>query len=422
VPRRAPALQRGVGEADEEAGMVREGARILLDGTMARAGGGFTYLVNIVPRLTRLAPEDRFLLLLRSDRIAASIPSSPNLTIELLPEAGPAGRLWFTASEGARIASRWDADLYFSAGESAPLHASCPRIASFRNPNVFVPVDAEAPRGERLRLLTLRALAKLSARCCERILFVSEDSARWIGDAVGLAPQRRAVVHHGIDVRAWRATRATEPNHPWPYILSVSSIYRYKNLVRLIEAYGLLAETHPERAIPDLVIIGDPQQQDHLRKMIEARAALGPLAEQVHLLGEVPYADIPAWYAGSELFVFPSYLETFGHPLLEAMAAEVPVVAAEIPVFREIAADAALYADPFQVEALAAGMAEVLARPEAAEALVKRGRERVRRFGWHRSAARLLELFSSVLAERASACLRWTPVEATVEVPGLHAA
>ncbi len=400
----------------------REGARVLIDGTMARGGGGFTYLVNIVPRITRLAPEDRFLLLLRSERIAASIPSAPNLTIEILPDVGPAGRLWFTAAEGARIATRWDADLYFSAGESAPAHAACPRIASFRNPTVFKPMDPECPRGERLRLITLRALAKLSARSCERIMFVSEDSARWIGEAIGVPAERRAVVYHGIDTRPWRAARASDPVHPWPYILSVSSIYRYKNFVRLIEAYGRLVDGSPQLEPPDLVIIGDEQHADHARKMRAARAALGPLAEHVHLLGEVPYADIPAWYAGAALFVFPSYLETFGHPLLEAMAADVPVVAADIPVFREIAADAAFYADPFEVEDLASAMLDALTNREAREALVKRGRERLRLFGWDRTAVRLLGLFSSVLAEQASARLRWRPVESTVEVPGLHAA
>jgi glycosyltransferase involved in cell wall biosynthesis len=400
----------------------QEGARVLIDGTMARGGGGFTYLVNIVPRLARLASEDRFLLLVRSERIASLIPSSPNLTLEILPSVGPAGRLWFTASEGARIASRWDADLYFSAGESAPPYAPCPRIASFRNPCVFKPLDPDSPRGERLRLRMLRALARLSARSCQRIMFVSEDSAQWIGDAMGLPAERRAVVHHGIDARPWRAARGSAPLHPWPYILSVSSIYRYKNFARLIEAYGVMAERHPELELPDLVIIGDEQHADHVRAMRAARAALGSLAEHVHLLGEVPYAEIPAWYAGAELFVFPSYLETFGHPLLEAMAAEVPLVASDIPVFREIATDAAFYADPLDVGSLAAAMRDGLVRSDARETLVKRGRERLRSFPWDRSAVRLLGLFSSVLAEEANARLRWRPVETTVEVPSMRAA
>src|SRR5262249_36789823 len=137
----------------------RQGARILIDGSMARGGGGFTYLVNLVPRLTRLAPDDRFLLLLRSPSLAEAIQPAPNLTIELLPEVTARGRLWFTALEAARVASGWDADLYFSAGEGVPPLAACPKIASFRNPNVFKQIDAEAPPSERVRLLVLRALA-----------------------------------------------------------------------------------------------------------------------------------------------------------------------------------------------------------------------------------------------------------------------
>jgi glycosyltransferase involved in cell wall biosynthesis len=283
-----------------------KGARILIDGSGARAGGGFTYLVNVVPRLARLAPDDRFLLLLRSERIAASLESQPNLEIEVLPPVGPAGRLWFTAVDAARIAARWDADLYFSVGESVPLLTTCARIASFRNPNPFRPIDPEYDWSERLRLRMLRLLAKLSARSCERILFVSEDSADWIGEEVGIAHARRAVVHHGVDRLVWKHSGPSAPMHPRPYILSVSSIYRYKNFVRLIDAYADLVERHLPIDAPDLVIIGDDQDPAYARKMEQARAATGDLAAHIHLVGEVPYHEIPAWYRGALLSVFPS--------------------------------------------------------------------------------------------------------------------
>jgi glycosyltransferase involved in cell wall biosynthesis len=226
-------------------------------------------------------------------------------------------------------------------------------------------------------------------------MFVSEDSAAWIGDAIGLAHEKRAVVHHGIDPARW--SRAPKHAlHPWPYILSVSSIYRYKNFVKLIEAYALLAKRRAD--VPDLVIVGDDQDPEYARKMEAARAAAGPLAEHIHILGEVPYSQIPSWYAGSELFVFPSYLETFGHPLLEAMASDVPVVAADIPVFREVGGDAAFYADPHSAEAFANAMQHALGSALAREMLVKRGRERVRGLSWSRSAERLLSLFAEVEA------------------------
>src|SRR5262249_31558451 len=180
----------------------------------------------------------------------------------------------------------------------------------------------------------------------------------------------RAVVHHGVDVRAWRAAVPRGPMHPRPYILSVSSIYRYKNFVRLIEAYAELVDRYLDLEVPDLVIIGDDQDAPYARKMEQARAATGDLAAHIHVVGEVPYGEIAAWYRDAELFAFPSHLETFGHPLLEAMAAEVPLVAADIPVFREIAGDAAFYADPFRVDELAAAMAAALLDPGARDGVL----------------------------------------------------
>jgi len=377
----------------------RPGLRVLIDGTMTRGGGGYTYLVNVLPRLAARAPEHRFRLLLRHEPLAAAIEPAPNLEVACLPKVGLAGRLRFVAWEAARLAREWGADLYFSAGETTALGAPCPTIASFRNPNVFTPLVQGWSRSVRLRLRLLRDLSPLPARACDRIVFVSEDSAAWIGESLGLPPQKRAVVHHGIDREAW-AAGPRRSLRPWPYLLSVSSVYRYKNFVKLIEAYAVLARRRPD--VPALVIIGDDQDAEYTAKMRAARAATRQLAERIHILGEVPYSEMPAWYAGAELFVFPSYLETFGHPLLEAMASDVPVVAADIPVFREIAGDAAFYADPHSADALAGAMQTALFSPLAREALVKRGRERVREFTWDRSASHLVTLFREVIESAAA--------------------
>jgi glycosyltransferase involved in cell wall biosynthesis len=377
--------------------MELEGSlRILIDGTMARAGGGFTYLVNVIPRLAKLAPQDSFRLLIRNERLCRSLGEAPNLRVDLLPPVGLLGRLRFTHLEIPRLAAEWGADLFFSAGETAPLWAPCPKVAAFRNPNIFTPLRQGWTRQQQLRLDLLRCLARVSAWTCDRIMFVSADSADWIGDRFGIPQERRAVIHHGIDRGAWRPDRNGRV-HSRPYILSVSSIYRYKNFVRLIEAYTRLARVHSE--LPDLVVIGDDQDPSYSARMAAARQASGALAERIHILGEVPYQDIRAWYAGAELFVFPSQLETFGHPLLEAMASEVPLVAADIPVFHEIAGDAALYADPHDASSLAGAMEAALFGLGVREMLVKRGLERVREFTWDRSAHTLYAMFQSLVPD-----------------------
>ena len=383
--------------------MSRAGTRrILIDGTMAKGGGGFTYLVNILPHLAAMAPDDRFRVLLRSDRLARSIAPAPNLERELLPEVSWSQRLRFNYRELPRLVREWQTDLYFSAGESAPLRASCPMIASFRNPVPYAS-DPYNSWKQDLRLRLLRGISRVSAHTCDRIMFVSEDSAHWIGDLLGVPEPRRAVVHHGIDAAAWKPQPDTEPPAPYPasYILSVSSIYRHKNYVRLMEAYAALARRRDD--VPDLVIIGDVQQPEYAAEMERVRTAQGDdIADRIHIRGEVPYGDIKSYYAGATLFVFPSYLETFGHPLLEAMASGVPTVAADIPCFREIAGDAAFYADPHKTDSVAAAMDEALFAPGARRMLIKRGRERVKSFGWDRTARRLLALFEDVLSERSA--------------------
>jgi glycosyltransferase involved in cell wall biosynthesis len=371
------------------------GRRILIDASMAQGGGGFTYVVNVLPHLARLAREHSFRLIVRSPRLEASLPSEPNLEVTRLPRVGLAGRLRFLLMEAPRLAGSWRADLYFSVAETSPLRLPCPSIASFRNPNVVARKGHGWTPAQRLRLETLHALARLSVRSCDRILFVSEDSARWMGAALGIPPEKRIVIHHGIDLADWQE-QPERPQHPRPYILSVSSIYRYKNYVRLIEAYAKLARRLPDA--PDLLIVGDDQDPPYARRMEKARLATGALAQRIHILGEVPYAEVRGYYAGAELFVFPSYLETFGHPLLEAMASRVPLVAADIAVFREIAGNSALYADPYRPEALASAMEEALTSAPRREELLARGRERVRDFPWTRSAERHLALIRELAA------------------------
>jgi glycosyltransferase involved in cell wall biosynthesis len=376
------------------------GRRILIDGSMARAGGGFTYLVNLVPRLAALRPADQFLLWVRNPAIAASLPSRANLDVEILRDAGWIERLRFTHFEVPRRVRSGAIDLYFSVSEYAPLRLPCAAIASFRNPNAFTSMDQGWPFPQRLRLWVLRQLARRAARSCDRILFMSEDAARWIGDSLQLAPERRAVVPHGIDVAFWSRPNTTPARLPEDraYVLSVSTIYRYKNFVRLIEAWARLARRLPD--VPDLVILGGDEDPEHRRQMEQARVATGAQSERIHVLGEVPYSDVRGWYAGASLFVFPSYLETFGHPLLEAMAMELPVVAADTPVFREIGDAAVRFADPMDVESLAAAMEAILRSPPLRADLAARGRARAAKFSWDRSAEGTAALFDAVLEVR----------------------
>jgi len=372
-------------------------ARFLIDASMIRGGGGFTYAANMLPALAKAAPGDSFRVLLRSPHLAEALPPLPNLELVALPEdPGLLQRLRFTYRAAPRVAAEYRADLYYAAGDYAPMSAPCPVIASFQNLNLFTDIAIDYPRAQQVRLAILRGLSRLTARSSDAIHFVSESSARAIGARIGLPEERRIVVPHGIDAEQWRPTPAERASREAGPILSVSSIYPYKNYVRLIRAYTALARRHA--GVPHLVIVGDDQAPPYRQLMERAREESG-VADQIHFRTDVSHAEVRRFYAEASLFVFPSYLETFGLPLLEAMASELPVVASDMDSFREVAGQAALFFDPSDEGALCEAMERTLLTPGVARDLVERGRERVREFRWERSAERLLGAFRGAMAE-----------------------
>ncbi len=373
------------------------GRRILVDASMATSGGGYTYLVNMVPALAAAAPEAKFLVLTRDASSGRAVAPRANVEFRVLPSSGLWGRIGFVAFRAARLARRWQADVYFSVAEYAPFGARCPAVVSLRNANVFTPLDLGWGRYQTFRLRVLRRLAMATAKRAARVIFVSKDSAAWMGDAAEVSPARRAVIHHGVDLAAWARALQGVPRTGDTGILALSSVYRYKNIVRLVEAYCELGRrmTNP----PPLTIVGDEQDAKHLGEIRQAIESADELGARIHLVGEVPYEEISSYYGDARLFVFPSYLETFGHPLLEALAAELPVVASDMPVFREIAGDAAIYFDPFDVGDIAEQMERVLRDSDLAESLAQRSRARAQSFTWKAAADRLAALLDEVIRE-----------------------
>ena len=118
----------------------------------------------------------------------------------------------------------------------------------------------------------------------------------------------------------------------------------------------------------------------------------------MRFLGAVPYEQILGYYRGAVAMVFPSLLETFGIPLLEAMLAGAPIVASDIPTFREIAGDAALYFPAGDPTALARAVARVGDDPEATRKRALAGSALAPEFSWKNSVDALCRVFESVLS------------------------
>jgi len=208
--------------------------------------------------------------------------------------------------------------------------------------------------------------------------------------ARGVAASRVRAIHHGAgQLAALAAGRHVEaqPAVPAPHVpllfgLYVGTLEPRKNLPLLLAAWRRVWRADP--GTPPLVLAGRwGWHSGQLTGAVARGAAEGWLLH----LGYVPPAALAALYRGALLLALPSLYEGFGLPIVEAFAAGTPVLASDLPVLREVAGDAALFAPPDDLEAWVATLARLLGDADLRDALAARGAERAARFDWHRSAA-----------------------------------
>ena len=254
--------------------------------------------------------------------------------------------------------------------------------------------DSAAPRLKTY----LEAVVPDSVRRASYILADSEATRQDLMSLYDVSSDRVSVLLSGVDLSIQSSvlftvlTMRNTYNLPErPYILSVGTVQPRKNYVRLMQAVRQLRD----RAIDvDLVIAGGKGWlEDPIYAAIEEHGMVG----HVHFTGFVDDAHLPSLYKYAACFALPSLYEGFGLPVLEAMACGIPVVTSNISSLPEVAGDAALTVDPYDVEVLADALRRLLEDTELRNTLIERGLQRVQNFTWERSAQQLRQVYERVL-------------------------
>lgn len=179
------------------------------------------------------------------------------------------------------------------------------------------------------------------------------------------------------------------------YFLFVGTIEPRKNLARVVEAFMTFLKTNHTPQF-QLVVVGS-QEFAHGRFFRTLDKQFHKASEKVVFTDYVPQEELNALYCGSIALLYPSLYEGFGIPILEAMASGTPVITSTITSVPEVAGDAAYLVDPFNVQALANAMSNLVADSNLRSQLIEKGFERIKKFSWHKTAQETIQVYESLL-------------------------
>jgi glycosyltransferase involved in cell wall biosynthesis len=295
------------------------------------------------------------------------------------PRSGGLATLGWIASGANAAANHAQAGVLHGPAFVAPLRSSVPSVLTIHDLSL-----GRMPSGHPLEWrMFYRFLLPRLARRATLVITPTEATRSDVIAELGIAPDHVVVVPHGIGGQFFKATqRDRSAASPEPLIVFPGPPIGRKNLdlvLRVLAAArppSVLARARLE--ITGALATDFPEYQQRITD--------GGLLQRARWLGKVPFGEIADLYARADLLVYPSFLEGFGFPPLEAMATGTPVVASNASCLPEVLGDAALLVDPNDDAGFAAAVESVLNSPDLRERLIEAGKSRAGKFTWDRCA------------------------------------
>jgi glycosyltransferase involved in cell wall biosynthesis len=363
----------------------------------AELGGNESYAINLIEALAEIDQTNLYTLYVTKRAAIERFDRRwPNFKVKQTLPHTPLVRIPLTLSRELR---RNPVDV-LHVQYTAPPFAPCPVVTTIHDlafehlPETF----------NRRSWMQLRLTVRQTARRAAHIITVSDYSREDISRTYGIAPQRITVTPEAAPAGFSPVTNETELRRirenygiQEDYILSLCSIQPRKNLVRLIEAYSCLRGVRPEVKLPQLVLAGKRGWLDSETFRAAERTDLG---KEILFTGYVPERDLAGLYSGALCFVYPSYFEGFGLPLVEAMQCGVPVIAGNRTSLPEVVGEAGLLFDPFDTQALVRALTQVIDDSEYRAVLRSKGLERAKNFDWKTTAQLTLGVYERAVKRK----------------------
>lgn len=393
--------------------------KIVINAVSAKLGGSVSYITNLLCHLSTLEEDDQFIVFLPPETAAMLEGLGESIRVMAVPigHTGALKRTWWEQITLRRFLEQQNADVLFSTANFGMFACPVRQILLVRNALYFSRIYREMflPRHSlryRIAFRLRRWLIGRSVKVADVVMtptqamldelrcFADVDTRKALVNPYGVTPLPPAPVTAHTEVDAANQS----PSNPLR-LLHVSFYAEHKNLTTLLRALAMLNKQSSNKyflkstaspfwkAARSTVTYADDM----------ARALQPEVKRYTQLFGPLDRKQTQSLYLDSDIFVFPSLVESFGFPMVEAMSFGVPVVAADTPVNREICGDAALYFSPLEAEDLAKQVSELAADSNLREVLCFKGKKRaLENFSWSEHVRVFTEKARFLLVEDSS--------------------
>lgn len=353
-------------------------------------GGTESYARGLISGLTEIDQHNEYLVFLNRESANWHFRAGQNFRTIVCPVSASSrvNRYFVEQTLFPFICRRHRVHLIHSLGYVAPLFPQCFSVVTIHDLN-YRAYGSQMPF---LKRAALHGFVTASVYRADHIIAVSQFTRKEILRAFRLLPCKISVTHEA-------STREAD-THPdvqgvmpafgisRPYILAFSSRSPNKNIGRLLKAYEIMRKRGGPQY--DLVLVGHPPSG--------VNALTQKCRERVIFTGYVDEGIKRTLLKNAEMLVFPSMYEGFGLPVIEAMAAGVPVACSNVASLPEIAGPAAVFFDPFSVEGIADKMELLAMNLDLREELQRRGLQNASRFTWENTARGTVSVYSAVIS------------------------
>jgi glycosyltransferase involved in cell wall biosynthesis len=271
------------------------------------------------------------------------------------------------------------------------------QVIHMKTMHAFTAPDSLTP----LALAYRRMNYSRSARAADAVIVNSESLRSEVQRYLHVDPRKFRLIYEAVDHDLFRQGDAAEARArvrsygvTKPFVLFVSSLWQYKNCDGLLRAWALARSKLGDR---QLVIVGKGRDERYVAQLHSLAAELG-ISRDVVFVGAVPLEETVRFYQAADALAYPSLNETFGLPILEAMACACPVVTSDISAMPETAGGAAVLCDPREPESIARAIIEAVG--PGRDRLRDRGLSRAKQFTWAATAASTLDVYREVAERR----------------------